>query len=141
MEKEKFSYSKINTYEGCPFKFKLRYVDKNFFSGDSLATEYGTLVHETEEAIGNAIRTNQQINYEELKNNFAIRAEELKNKYPNDYVAVDKSGRNYDDKTYFYLYHGIYRLENFMKEHPTYEIVGIEQALFFYFNKNFSMGI
>ena len=132
--KEKYSYSKLETYENCPFRYKLKYIDKNFFSSSSLATEYGTLIHGIEEDIANAIRNKQPINYIELKNRLILKAAELQHKYPVDYVALDKSERTYIQKTNEYLESGIYRLENFMKEHPTYEIVGAEQKFEFDFN-------
>ena len=65
---ERFSYSKVDTYSQCGFRYKLRYVDKHFVSSDSLATELGTAIHETEEAIANAIKAGETINYIALKN-------------------------------------------------------------------------
>ena len=131
--KEKYSYSKLDTYDGCPFKFKLKYIDKNFFYSSNLATEYGTLIHGIEEDIANLIKAKQPIDYIELKNKVILGTAELEHKYPADYKAVDKSERTYAQKTNEYLESGIYRLENFMKEHPTYEIVGAEQKFEFDF--------
>lgn len=34
---EKFSYSKLNTFESCGWKYKLQYVDGHYISADSLA--------------------------------------------------------------------------------------------------------
>ena len=134
MAKEKYSYSKLETYNDCPFRFKLKYIDKNFFFSPNLATEYGTLIHGIEEEIANLIKAGQPINYIELKNKLILKTAELAHKYPADYNALDKSNRTYGQKTTEYLESGIYRLENFMKEHPTYEIVGAEQKFSFDFN-------
>ena len=128
MEKEKYSYSKINTYLSCHFKFKLKYIDKNFFGGNSLATEYGTLIHAIEETIGNNLKDNKVIDYDDLKKKVISKTKELQDKYPNDYVALDKSGRSYVDKTNYYLSEGIYRLEDYIKEFPSVEVVACEQA-------------
>ena len=124
---EKFSYSKISCYHSCPLKFKLHYLDKNFLFSDTIATAFGTLVHETEEAIALALQAGQPINYTALKNNFIIGCKKLAHKYPEDWVKFDKSNRTYTEKMYTYLESAIYRLEQFMIAHPDFEIIGIEQ--------------
>lgn len=124
---DRFSYSKISTYKQCKFKFKLKYLDKNYLDSSSIATEFGSLVHETEEKIAHALRNELPINYIGLKNNFIIESRKLALKYPNDFCKPDKSGRTYRDKTYLYLGSAIYRLEKFMKANPNLMIIGIEQ--------------
>lgn len=121
-----FSYSRIDVFEQCGFKYKLCYVDGKRFYSDSLATELGTLVHETEEAIANSIKDGQPINYITLKNNFISKMFVLQQKYPEDFFSLDKSNRTYRDKCFYYLETGIYRLEKYFKEHPTYVVVGTE---------------
>lgn len=124
---EKFSYSKLSTFGQCKLKFKLHYLDKNYLFSDSIATEFGTLVHETEEQIAIAIQAGAMINYVALKNNFIIGCRKIANKYPNDWLKQDKSNRTYTEKMYLYLESAIYRLERFMHENPHLEIIGIEQ--------------
>lgn len=131
---EKYSYSKMETYEGCPFKYKLKYVDKNYFNSSSIATEIGTAVHSCEEDIANAIKDKQPINYNQIKNKLILKVEELKYKYPSDFWTLDKSNRTYQDKIDYYLEIGIYRLENLMKAHPSYEILGAEKEFSFEYN-------
>ena len=132
----KYSYSKINLYEDCPFKYKLQYVDGNYVYIGSIATEFGTAIHECEEAIAKCIQSNMPINYVQIKNDFILKCIDLQIKYTNDFYTEDnKSSRNYKDKMYYYLEHGIYRLENFMREHPTYQIVGVEQKFSFDFDE------
>jgi len=122
-----YSYSRLDTFEQCQFKYRLKYEEKHYLFCNSVATELGTLVHETEEAIANCLKDGTAIDYITLKNNFIKKAYELKHKYAADFNTKDKSDRTYDDKIYGYLNAGIYKLEQFMKAHPTYEIVGIEQ--------------
>ena len=124
---DRYSYSKISTYHQCPMKFKIHYLDKNFVFSESIATEFGTLVHATEEAIAMAIQARQPINYVALKNNFIVGCRKLAHKYPADWVKLDKSNRTYADKMYTYLESAIYRLEQFMIDNPDLEIIGIEQ--------------
>lgn len=123
---DKFSYSRIDVYKGCHMRYKINYVDKvNAFS-ESIALEVGTAIHETEEAIANSIKDNQKINYVGLKNNIIKKMYQLQAKYPEAYAKLDKSNRNYFQKIIEYLRTGIYRLENYMKNHPELEIYGAE---------------
>lgn len=124
---EKYSYSKISSYGQCHLKFKIHYLDKNYLFSSSIATEFGSLTHETEEALALAIQACQPINYTALKNNFIIGCKKLAHKYPNEWVKPDKSNRTYTEKMYLYLDSAIYRLEKFMIDNPDLEIIGIEQ--------------
>lgn len=124
--KENFSYSKVNTYKQCPFKYKLQYVDKHYFYSDGVATLFGTAVHETEEAIANMLINKQTINYVTLKNNFIIKCAKIEGKFT-DYNLPDKSGETYKQKANFYLNEGIFFLEKFMKDNPDLELVSAEE--------------
>jgi hypothetical protein len=124
---ERFSYSKLSTFGQCHLKFKLHYLDKNFLFSDSIATEFGTLVHETEEQIATVLQAGAIVNYTAFKNKFILGCRKLAHKYPEDWVKLDKSNRTYTEKMYLYLESAIYRLEHFMSENPYLEIIGIEQ--------------
>lgn len=126
-DKNKYSYTKIDTYNQCKMKFKLQYVDEHYCFSGSIATEIGTLIHGTEEAIGKAIQAGNPIDYVELKNKIILTLAKLQAKYPKDFAEPDKSERTYSTKVYDYLNSGIYHLEQFMKEHPELEITGLEQ--------------
>lgn len=123
-----YSYSRLDTLCQCGYKYKLKYIEKHYIFCNSVATEFGTLVHETEEAIGKLIMAGEQINYVQIKNKFIIKMNEIKAKYPADWWEFDKSARTYQQKVYEYLEHGIYNLEKFMRERPTYIIKGLEQS-------------
>ena len=125
---DRYSYSKISTYKQCRFKFKLKYLDKNYLFSANIATEFGSLIHETEENIAKAIQAGQPIDYVALKNHFIIETRKIAHKYPTEYYTADKSNRTYQEKAYLYLDSAIYRLETFMKENPYLQLVGIEQA-------------
>ena len=125
--KDRYSYSKISTYKQCKFKFKIKYLDKNFLYRATIATDFGTLIHETEEAIAKALQVGQPVDYTQLKNKFIIESRKLAQKYSSEFFTKDKSDRTYQEKTYIYLDSGIYRLERYMKAHPSYKIIGIEQ--------------
>lgn len=124
---DRFSYSKISCYKQCAFKWYLKYYEKNFIDSSSIATEFGSLVHEIEEAIATDIQAGNSINYVALKNKFIIKSRQIAQKYPNEFFSTDKSGRTYQEKVYLYLESAIYRLERFTKQHPELQIIGIEQ--------------
>ena len=124
---DRYSYSKISTYKQCKFKFKLKYLDKNFLFSANIATDFGSLVHAIEEEIAIAIQAEQPINYIALKNKFIIESKKLAQKYPTEFFSKDKSDRTYQEKMYLYLDSAIYRLERFMQLHPELRIIGIEQ--------------
>ena len=71
---EKYSYSKLECYKGCAFKYKLKYVDKLNFFAQNIATELGTCVHSIEEDIANAIKAGETINYITLKNRLILKS-------------------------------------------------------------------
>lgn len=124
---DRFSYSKLSSYGQCHLKFKLHYLDKNFLFSESIATLFGSLIHSVEESIAVALQAGQLINYVALKNNFIIECKKIAHKYHEEWKKLDKSNRTYTEKMYTYLDSAIYRLEQFMIDHPELEIIGIEQ--------------
>jgi RecB family exonuclease len=124
---DRFSYSRIDTYSQCGFRYKLRYEDKHYVSSDGLPTELGTAIHETEEAIANAIKAGEPINYIPLKNKLILAGIELSHKYPEAWAAEDKSNRTAKQKLYEYIKSGIYRLENFLLANGHIEVIATEK--------------
>lgn len=139
LKTEKFSYSKISTFEQCPYKYKLIYRDKNFISDPSIATDFGTLIHYIEEKMAKKlietckldsgdyselIEMAKNINSDEEK---VYGANILRERWKEDWYSTDKLGRTYEDKFNDYLSKGIYRLRNYLIENPTYEIIGVEK--------------
>ena len=92
-EIELFSYSKLETYINCQFKYKLKYIDGYYLYSDGVATEFGSLVHATEEKIAQAIGAGVPIDYIALKNAFLLETLKLQYKYPVDWLTKDKSDR------------------------------------------------
>ncbi len=122
----KYSYSRLETYEKCPFKYKLVYIDKKRVFSNSIATEFGTAIHMTEESIMNCLKSAQPINYIKLKNDFIITMAKLEQKYRHDFLEPDKTGRLYSEKGYYYLENSITNLENWLKADINVKIVGAE---------------
>lgn len=126
MAKEKYSYSKLDTYKQCGFKFKTKYLDKNFLTGGAIALDFGNLIHDTEEKIANMLKEGKAVDYVTLKNNFIKKMYEIEHKFPKDFMTPDKSNRTYKEKCYHYLENSIYCIEKYMYDHPELEIVGAE---------------
>ena len=122
--KTKWSYSRLDCYKQCKFKYKLKYVDKHYFYSGSIATEFGTAIHEAEEKIANSIQINRPIEYNKIKNEFILKCDKIKYKYYDEWFGENDD--NYDSKFYYYLTSGIYRLENFVTDHPDIRVVGAE---------------
>ena len=142
---ESFSYSKLNIYENCPFKFKLQYRDKHFPDSTTLANEFGTLIHYVEETIAKDIIANDNEPIFMLDNNKYINiflnsntddeeeekvlgVNQLKSKYgEKKFKEKDKNGFSYDDKIKAYLDFGIYRLQKYLDENRNIRIIGTEK--------------
>ena len=142
-KQSKFSYSKLNTYESCPWKYKLQYIDHHFVDSSTIANEFGTLIHFVEETIAKDIIANDNeplfmlnddkyidlfinagMENHEIQN--VLGARKLKQKYPQAFDEKDKYGFSYDDKANIYLNFGIYRLRDFLSKNRNLRIIGIE---------------
>lgn len=122
---EKFSYSKLELYGKCPFKYKLHYLDGHYIFYNTVATEFGTLIHYIEEHIGQDLKANIPIDYDKYLKIFFGGNDEvhgvhyIKNTYPKDWHTSNKAGLSYEDKTTEYSTKGIYRLEEYLKNNPS----------------------
>lgn len=133
----KFSYSKLNTYKSCGWKYKLTYCDGHYIFTDSLASELGTVLHYCEQYMFNELKFGRQIDYGKVKDMFQnIKIDKknkfdteggvyginiLKEKYKDEFYKVDDKGQSYYTKTLDYMNYGIYRLEKYLKDNPDLE--------------------
>jgi len=122
----KMSYSKLDTYKQCGWRYFLQYVEGPYISTPGIALDVGTMIHDAEEQIANAIKDGKPIDYISLKNKIILNTLTIEHKFPKDFWEPDKTGKLYKEKIYSYLDKGIYRLEAYMKAHPELEIVGAE---------------
>ena len=123
---EKFSYSKLDSYHQCGFKYYLHYVLKQSYFSNTIATEFGSAIHQAEEDIAKMIMAGQSIDYAAIKNKIITKFFDLKVKYQNDFDLPDKTNRTYAQKVFMYLDTEIYKLEQFLKANPTYKVIGAE---------------
>lgn len=152
---EKYSYTKLSTYDSCPFKFYLKYRKKIQIYSDSCASLYGSLVHNILEKEALYIKNKMQIDYDKLRNYFLngdnnssqkknsgkiYSVSDIKKMFPNEWFDTDtKSGKSYEEKAMEFAESGIYDFPNYMNEHPELEIIGSEvQFSFKYKNYMFS---
>ena len=140
---DKFSYSKIECFEGCRYKYKLLYVDKHFIKSEAIATDFGTLIHFIEETMAKKIKNNEKLDSKEIldllynvndtkEKTYGVNI--LKQKYPVQWFEKDKTEKTYEDKINEYVNNGMFRLYDHLMKNPNLEIVGIEQE----FNLNFN---
>jgi putative RecB family exonuclease len=61
-----YSYSKINTFEQCPLKFKLKYIDKIKIPTKSVETLLGFAVHSVLEYLHNEVKTGRIPSVDEI---------------------------------------------------------------------------
>lgn len=144
---KKFSYSKLNTYDSCGFKYYLSYVLGNFISGESIAIDLGVLIHYVEESIFNSLKEGEEVDYDHWKEflqNADIPKKSkfdtdggifglniLKEKYKEDYYKTDNNGQSYYTKMLDYTSSGMYRLETYLKENPTLKPFAAEKFFSF----------
>jgi hypothetical protein len=126
---EKYSYSKLETFDQCPYKYKLVYIDDNRSEESTLALEMGSLAHKGKELWGeyladkkkpdfayidyvikNGIEVQEilEVNGVEIKNEVSediLGIDDLKGKYFESYMhKCDKTGMTYDEKMKVYLH-------------------------------------
>lgn len=117
------SYSKIDKYKQCPFMYNLLYNEHINPYSQNIAAVFGKAIHAVEEAIANDIKDEKPINYTQYKNDFILKMYKIQYEYNKEYFNAEKQ---YAKLAQEYLNSRIYRLESFMKDHPTYKIIGTE---------------
>jgi len=122
-----FSYSRLDLFDQCPYKYKLKYIDNNLSNESSIALELGTLGHLGKEKWGQYLIDGelpdltfiQQIIEEGMeqceihivngnetsnKTDNILGLKEIKRKYFESYAEIcNKSGLTYDEKIDLYL--------------------------------------
>lgn len=133
-KKEKFSYSKLDVFKQCPFKYKLQYVDHHSVFCQSVATRFGTMIHHTEEMIGKCLKENKHIDYNQLIVELEETRNSIKSEFPVEWDTPDKkSGKTYEEKYITYRQEGLYRLEKRIKSNPNLKVVDLEKPFSFEF--------
>lgn len=141
---QKFSYSRLDCYGQCGWKYKLKYVDGNYIYQPTIATAYGTLIHAIEERMANLMKAGKEIDFDELRLDFEqmnvpkrskydrsgdlFGTKILAQKFPKEWhdFSSAKSGKSYAMKARDYEKNGIYTFPNYMQERPELEVVGAE---------------
>lgn len=143
IKKDRFSYSRLDIYNQCGWKYKLQYVDKNFFDVESVPLMLGVLIHWIEQRISEAYILEKEPDYDQLKEDFLncnipkkgkfdregglFGVNIIKQKFPDEFYAIDKQGSSYAAKCDFYLSTGIYRQRDFLAANPDIVLVDVEK--------------
>lgn len=124
--KDKLSYSRIDCFKSCEYRYKLKYIDKNYTNDSSIALQIGSILH-----LGMEYKyLNKMCNEDILKmvykgaiedNKKVVGITELKEDlYPFEWEEEDKHGRTYDEKMNTYK-------ERLYEENDTeWECIGCE---------------
>lgn len=155
-KKSKFSYSKLNTYDSCAWKYYLTYKEGHYVFTENINTFYGTLVHFIEEKIGNALKIGEKPDYEQLKKDFydinipktskfdtkggVYGINILKEKFAEDFFKTNELGKSFATKAKDYAEYGIYRLEKWLTENPKFQVYGLEHFFSINFNDQILSG-
>lgn len=108
--KDILSYSRIDVFKTCKYRYKLQYIEKHYSDTTSLALELGTLCHKCMELKymykGNKMDKILNIfskGYKDDKENI-LGLEELIDKYGFEYYDInEKSGMSVEDKVNIFL--------------------------------------
>lgn len=105
--KDVLSYSRIDCFKSCEYKYLLKYIKKNYTDDSSLALRIGTILH-----LGLEYKYLNKYNNEEIikivhdgcidNDKKVIGLNELKEEYPFEWEEEDKFGRTYDKKIKLY---------------------------------------
>lgn len=113
-----FSYSKLDLFDQCKYKYKLKYIDKNYDHGDAIHFDLGNLAHKCMELRGRALATGERVNYDYLTEVYEngiqeetdkgtekiIGVKDIKKKFFEDYYMHDNAtGMNYEEKSKLFL--------------------------------------
>ena len=113
-QQQKFSYSRTEVYENCPYRYYLQYVKCHYISATSLSILYGTLVHKINQLQTEMLLAGKPIDYQMLKDYFQnvnIPKKSSKDKdgdifgvnilrrmFPDDWESLEKTGRTFEEK-------------------------------------------
>ena len=135
----RYSYSKLDLFDQCNYKYKLQYIDGNYSDESTLVLDLGTIAHKGMELKARYLKEGKEINYEYIKSvvtngiqektdkgdKYIKGVKELKNKYFIDYYKkCDKTGMNYDEKLDVY-YNSLVK-KDFSKD--GWKVLDIEKA-------------
>lgn len=105
--KDVLSYSRIDCFKSCEYKYLLKYIQKNYTNDSSLALRIGTILH-----LGLEYKYLNRYSNDEIlniiykgcidNNEKVIGINELKEEYPFEWEEEDKFGRTYDEKMELY---------------------------------------
>ena len=149
---QKYSYSGVNCYEQCAFKYYLQYIKKHYIYVDTLAADFGTLCHYILENIGLDLKNGKKPDYKKYKDVFKninipkkdafdkdggiYGLEVLKKKYPREFFEADENGNSFLTKSEFFMKRGMYRLEEFLDNHPGFKVWACEKYFDITFNNH-----
>lgn len=107
--KDVLSYSRIDCFKSCAYRYKIKYIEKNYTNDSSLALRIGSILHLGMEFKYQNKFSNKEIidivhnGYIEDNGTEVIGLNKLKEDYPFDWEEEDNFGRTYDEKIKLYI--------------------------------------
>ena len=105
--KDVLSYSRIDCFKSCEYKYLLKYIKKNYTDDSSLALRIGTILH-----LGLEFKYLNKYDDDDIMNivyngytdgkDKIIGLNQLKEEYPFEWEEEDKFGRTYNEKIKLY---------------------------------------
>jgi hypothetical protein len=141
---EKFSYSKLDLFDQCKYKYKLKYIDGNYSNSSTLVLELGTIAHKGLELKFRSLIHNKMPDYNYIKEavingieeatdkekKFLKGVNQLKKDYFQDYyIKCNKTGMTYDEKLVKYF--DMLENKNLNKD---WKPISVEQPFEFVYN-------
>lgn len=108
------SYSKLDLFQSCHYKYKLKYLDKNFDDSKAIQLNLGSICHKVMELKAQRLLDKQNVDYvylskilsegyNESDSEKIWGVEKIKNWYFEDwYLKDNKSGMTYDQKIHLF---------------------------------------
>ena len=123
----KLSYSAIDQFSQCKYRYWLHYEEKNYPKQHAIALSLGTFLHSAMEYKGRALMANEKApTKDEAKAKFSEEFEALQADFWEEFATPDKDGRLYSDKINTFW-------ENYDEEmiDPAWKVVGCEHEFYF----------
>lgn len=113
------SFSKLDLFDNCPFKYDLQYNKKNYVKSDAIHLDLGNICHKVLELKGRMLKENKEVDYDYLNMVLFEGIEEVTNKgkeriigikeikkkfgFETWYLKDNASGKNYEEKVKVFI--------------------------------------
>lgn len=94
------SYSKLDLFKKCPYRYKLRYCDRNYAKNDTLATRFGSILHKALELKCDFIMKDEDVDYDYIHNTLLSGFDETTEKGHEQIIGIQEMRKLYFEDWY-----------------------------------------